>query len=306
MCELMMTPLMQILAHGDAPDDFAELMRAWSFEPLVVIGLVLSAVLYAVGLYRLWRAGGIGRGIRVWEAACYWLGWLALVVALVSPLHPWGRVLFSAHMTQHEILMLMAAPLIVLGHPLVVYLWAFPAGVAKKISNWTTTTTWQMIWRSISGGFAAFLISGITLWLWHAPALFQATLDNEWVHAAQHTSFLITALLFWWAVMRGRQHAANYGLAVLYMFATALHSGLLGALLTFARTVWYPAYSGTTQEWGLTPLEDQQLGGLIMWIPAGLVYLVAGLALMAAWLRESERRSAGQGFESLLVRGQQL
>ena len=301
----MIFPLMHILAHGDAPDDFAQLMRAWSFEPLVVIGLALSAILYFAGLLRLWRASGIGRGIAAWEAACYWLGWLALVVALVSPLHPWGRVLFSAHMTQHEILMLVAAPLIVLGHPLVVYLWAFPAEFAKKISVWTTTSVWQSFWRSISSGFAAFLISGITLWIWHAPALFQATLENEWVHAAQHISFLVTALLFWWALLRGRQHAANYGLAVLYMFATALHSGLLGALLTFARTVWYPAYSGTTQHWGLSPLEDQQLGGLIMWIPAGLVYVIAGLALMAAWLKESERRANG-GFDALLVRGQQL
>ncbi len=294
-----------ILAHGDAPDDFQELMRAWSFEPILVIGLGMSAALYGLGLYRLWRASGVARGIPIWEASCYWLGWLALVVALVSPLHPWGRVLFSAHMMQHEILMLVAAPLIVLGHPLVVYLWAFPAGFAKRISGWTTSCVWQSIWRSISGGFAAFLISGITLWLWHAPALFQATLENEWVHAAQHLSFLITALLFWWAVMRGRRHAANYGLAVLYMFATALHSGLLGALLTFARTVWYPAYSSSTQQWGLTPLEDQQIGGLIMWIPAGLVYVVAGLALMAAWLRESERRAADQGFEAILARGQQ-
>src|SRR5215208_5646079 len=285
-----------ILAHGDAPDDFAALMRAWSFEPLVVIGLALSAILYAAGMYRLWKASGIGRGIRVWEAFCYWLGWLALVVALVSPLHPWGRVLFSAHMTQHEILMLVAAPLIVLGHPLVVYLWAFPPGFAKRISNWTTSRAWQAFWRRISGGFCTFLISGIVLWIWHAPALFQATLDHEGVHAAQHISFLVTALLFWWAVMRGRQHAANYGLAVLYMFATAIHSGSLGALLTFARTVWYPAYSGTTREWGLTPLEDQQIGGLIMWIPAGLVYVIAGLALFAGWLAESEMRARSLNF----------
>src|SRR5438045_8483672 len=104
-----------ILAHGGAPDDFAELMRAWSFEPLVVMGLGLSAVLYGVGSYRLWRAGGIGRGIAVWEAAWYWLGWLALVVALVSPLHPWGGVLFSAHMTEHGVLVLVAGAANVMG-----------------------------------------------------------------------------------------------------------------------------------------------------------------------------------------------
>ena len=82
----------------------------------------------------------------------------------------------------------------------------------------------------------------------------------------------------------------NYGLAVLYMLTTAIHSGLLGALITFARTVWYPAYEGKTEAWGLTALQDQQLGGLIMWVPACTIYIVAGLALFAAWLRESERR----------------
>ncbi len=280
----------QILLHGDAPDQWHDLLTNWAFEPLVVISLILTAILYILGLTRLWRASGLDRGVRIWEATCYVLGWLALVIALVSPIHPWGKVLFSAHMTQHEVLMLVAAPLIVLGRPLVVFLFAFPSDVAKKISHWTTTSIWQSIWRAISNPFSAFLISGLTLWLWHYPPLFQATLDNEWIHAAQHTSFLATALLFWWSLMRGRQHATHYALAVLFMFATALHSGLLGAILTFARTLWYPIYSTTAEKWGLTPLEDQQLGGLIMWIPAGLIYVIAGLALIAAALRQSDRR----------------
>jgi cytochrome c oxidase assembly factor CtaG len=135
------------------------------------------------------------------------------------------------------------------------------------------------------------MIHAAVLWGWHAPALFQATLHNEWVHAAQHISFLGSALLFWWALIHGRRGAGEYGLAVLYLFTTAIHSGLLGALLTFARSVWYPDYIGRTESWGLTPLEDQQLGGLIMWVPACLVYIAAGLVLFAKWLQESERRA---------------
>jgi PQQ-dependent dehydrogenase (methanol/ethanol family) len=104
--------------------------------------------------------------------------------------------------------------------------------------------------------------------------------------------FLFSAILFWWALVHGGHRAMGYGLAVLYMFTTALHSGLLGALLTFASTTWYPAYSHT-QSWNLTPLEDQQLGGLIMWVPAGLIYVVAGLALFAGWIRESRLRIRG-------------
>ncbi|HTD86692.1 MAG TPA: cytochrome c oxidase assembly protein, partial [Candidatus Binatia bacterium] len=149
---------------------------------------------------------------------------------------------------------------------------------------------WQKIWRFASNAFVAWMIHAITLWVWHIPALFQATLRSELIHALQHLSFLGSALLFWWAVIDGRQKMMGYGIAVVFMFTTALHSGLLGALLTFANSVWYPAYAQTTSSWGLTPLEDQRLGGLIMWMPAGLVYIVAGLALFAGWMRESEAR----------------
>jgi cytochrome c oxidase assembly factor CtaG len=92
-------------------------------------------------------------------------------------------------------------------------------------------------------------------------------------------------------VVHGREGRIGYGGAIFYLFATAMHSGGLGALLTVSPRPWYPAYEGMTAAWGLTPLEDQQLAGLIMWIPAGASYLVAGLALTAAWIRESGRRS---------------
>jgi putative membrane protein len=111
---------------------------------------------------------------------------------------------------------------------------------------------------------------------------------------AQHLSFLFSALLFWWALIHGPRGLMGYGAAVLYVFTTSLHTGLLGALLTFASSVWYPSYIGLTDSWGLTPLEDQQLGGLITWIPAGLVYVFAALALFAGWLRESEARTIKQ------------
>jgi putative membrane protein len=280
---------MTFLAHGVfGPESPDELWSWWSFEPGIVIPLVLTAWLYLRGIRRLARASGAS--IRKLDIVCFAFGWLTLVVALVSPLHPWGAVLFSAHMTQHELLMLVAAPLLVLGRPIIAILWAFPKTIAQKLSGWTGHRAWQSLWRIITNSFVAWLIGAAVLWIWHLPALFQATLDSEFVHALQHISFLFSALLFWWAVLHGRQRAMGYGVAVLYMFTTALHSGLLGALLTFTRTIWYPEYIGRTAAWGLTPLEDQQLGGLIMWIPAGLVYIVAGLALFAGWLRDSENR----------------
>lgn len=277
-------------AHGAKPGSFGQLTRAWEYDPFIILPLVVAGGLYGYGVRRLWKNSAPGRGILPREAICYAGGWLALFVALVSPLHAWGRALFSAHMTQHEVLMLVAAPLLVLGRPLIPYLWALPQDWVRASGRWTRNRWWRRIWRTLTAPLAAWAIHGIALWVWHLPSFYQATIDHELVHTLQHASFFGTALLFWWAIIHHRRGAAAYGFALLYLFTTALHSGLLGALLTFARSLWYPAYTATTPLWGLTPLEDQQLGGLIMWIPAGFVYVGAGLALFAGWVRESERR----------------
>src|ERR1044072_7044220 len=121
--------------------------------------------------------------------------------------------------------------------------------------------------------------------------MFQATIDDEFIHTLQHLSFLVSALFFGWAAVHSRRSLMGYGAAVLYVFTTSVHSGVLGALITFASALWYPAYAATTSAWGLTALEDQQLGGLIMWVPAAIVYTAIGLWLFAAWLGDAERRA---------------
>jgi putative membrane protein len=272
------------------PRNWHELYRAWEFDPLVVLSLVLSAFWYGFGLWRIWRRAGVGHGIRMWEAAVFWCGWLALVAALVSPLHTWGSMLFSVHMTQHEVLMLVAAPLLVLGKPLVGMLKGLPTGAARDLVRLTNIAWWRAIWRFITRPLVAWLIHAIVLWTWHVPALFEATLINDFVHALQHLSFLLSALLFWWALMQGPHRSLNFGIAVVYMFTTALQTSALGALITFAKSVWYPSYATTAPAWGLSPIEDQQLGGMIMWIPACVVYIIAGLALAAGVMRASEDR----------------
>src|ERR1041384_1308210 len=279
-----------LLFHGSQPHNWHDLARAWSFEPLVVLSLTIAASLFAVGLHRLWRESSRRRSIRTWEALWFALGWLALFIALVSPVHAWGQVLFSAHMTQHEILMLVAAPLLVLGRPLIAFLCALPLGWARSLGNIAKIRWLNRLWRTFTIPLVAWLVHAIALWVWHIPLLFEAVLHHESVHTAQHLSFLISALLFWWALIHGPQGAMGYGAAVLYLFTTSVHSGVLGALITLAGSVWYPSYVGLTNSWGLTPLEDQQLGGLIMWIPAGLVFIIAGLALFAGWLREADLR----------------
>ena len=278
------------IAHEGKPHNAHDLLFTWGLDPLVIASLGLSGWLYLRGVRRLWRDAGSDRGIRRWEAGAFAGGWVTLFVALVSPLHPLGEVLFSAHMTQHELLMLVAAPLIVLGRPLVAFLWSIPTNWSRRLGQWTRARWFHRGWRSLTIPLTAWAIHAVALWIWHVPFLFQATLHSNLVHTLQHVSFLGSALLFWWALIYGPRGALGYGAAALYVFTTSVHSGILGALITFANTLIYPAYAGSTASWGLTPLEDQQLGGLIMWVPAGLVYVIAGLALCAGWLRQSDRR----------------
>ncbi len=266
------------LAH--AGEDHAGGVLAWNFDPWIVGGLALSALLYALGLRRLWKNAGRGAGVPAWRIGCYAAGMVALVVSLLSPVDTLGSELFSMHMVQHELMMLVAAPLIILGHPLVLYLWAFSPGARKRIGQWTKLGAVKGTWRVLTLPLPAWLLHAIVLWGWHFPVMFQASLKSDAVHTVQHLSFLVSALLFW-AALIGTSARMRDGSAVLYILTTLIHTGMLGALLTFSSTVWYPVYAGRTEAWGLTVLEDQQLGGLIMWVPAGFVLLLAALAVAA-------------------------
>lgn len=270
----------------------ANIWTAWPREPIVIALLAASGVLYAIGVRRLWRRSTPARTFARLQVGCFAAAWLVLFIALLSPIHELGEALFSIHMAQHELLMLIAAPLLVLGRPLVPMLIALPPRARSTVTSWTKRSGFRQFWYSITNPIAAWLIHGVVLWAWHVPVLYQATLESETVHGLQHTSFLISALLFWWALLDGRYGRIGYGAAVLYVFTTAVHSGILGALFTFSTHLWYPAYQGRTLSWGLTAIQDQQLGGLIMWIPAGTVFVAFGLWFLAAMLRESGKRVA--------------
>jgi putative membrane protein len=276
-----------------------EVMTWWSWETSVVVPLAITALLYAFGLARLWRHAGRNHGIRVWQALAFVCGWGALVIALISPLDALGAILFSAHMAQHEILMIVAAPLLVLGRPLVAVLWALPSHARGPAARAVQTPPLAGLWRFATTPIVATVSHGLALWVWHLPTLYQATLRSEPIHALQHISFLGTAGLFWWTLIHGRFGRMGYGAGVLYVFVTSIHSGALGALLTFSPNIWYPIYQQTTAAWGLDAIEDQQLAGLIMWVPAGLILVVLGLALFSAWLAEAERRVAFTRSEAL-------
>ena len=272
------------LLHADALT-LRDVWGSWGWASGIALPLGLSLILYARGVRTVWRAAGRGHGVRVAEAGAFTLGWAVLVVALVSPLHRLGETLLSAHMAQHELLMAVAAPLLVLGRPLVPFLWALPPAWRRLAGSWSSGRALRAGWEAVTHPVAAWTLHALAIWIWHVPSLYQATLGSEAAHAAQHASFLGTGLLFWWTVLRRRGTRIGTPAAVVALFTTAVHTSLLGALLVVAPRVWYPIYD-TTAAWGLTPLQDQQLAGLLMWVPGGLVYAAAALILLATWLRE--------------------
>jgi putative membrane protein len=183
--------------RGPDPHAILDALRAWGLDdPLVLLGLALTAVLYAVGVRRIRRGAGGGAGLPNWQIACYWTGWATLAVALASPIHPLGGVLFWVHMTQHELLMLVAAPLLVLGRPMAPTLTALPKPWARRLAHAANAPAWRRAWAVAVNALVAWLFHGVVLWAWHVPALFQATLTSDVVHALQHLSFLGSALLF--------------------------------------------------------------------------------------------------------------
>jgi len=273
-------------AHGLA----AAAAREWEFTPLVVVPLILTAVLYAAGLLRLWRRAGLGRGISRWAATSFAAGWLTLVVSLVSPVAWLSEILFSVHMTQHTLLLLVAAPLLTFGHPVLAWMWALARRRRRAVAHAFRGPRTVGAWHAVTAPLSVFLIQALALWLWHIPSWYEAALHSDLIHAFEHICFVLAGSLFWWAMVNGRYGRSGYGLAVLYVFLTAIHSSALGALLTVAPSVWYGEYARQAETWRIDALADQQLAGLLMWIPAGVIFIVFGLALLAAWLGESERR----------------
>jgi len=267
-----------IHAHEIAPEAATP---TWTFDPWIVVPLVTFGLMYGAG--RLVLAAK-GRS-RLGQDVVYAMGWLTLAGALVSPLHCLGERLLSFHMIEHEILMAVAAPLLVIARPVGPLLWSLPRRLRLTIGRGMRHPFSIRLWTVLSGGRNSTLLHGIAIWAWHAPVLFDAAVENLLLHRLQHLSFFLTAILFWWSVFR----RTDTGSAAWHVFVTMLHTSILGALMALAPHLLYRQQAGATAAWGLTPLEDQQLAGIIMWVPAGTIYAGAALVLIALWIRRAGR-----------------
>jgi putative membrane protein len=277
-----------VLAHSGRPPEPHDVWGAWNLDPVLLFGLCVTAWAY-------WRGANVRRphAVRRWREWCFAGGLATVAVALVSPIEAMSGALASAHMVQHMLLVLVAAPLLALGAPATTMLRGSPVSMRRFTGEWRRRLRLRRSHaRLVRRPASVWLLHVGTLWFWHAAKPYGAALEHELLHVVEHASFLITGVLFWSVVMGARSAArVSEGVAILLVFTMAMQSIFLSALLTFAKTPWYPAYTDTTAAWHLDPLADQQLAGVIMWVPAGMVYVAAGLALVVAWIRVSEREA---------------
>ncbi|WP_136620829.1 MULTISPECIES: cytochrome c oxidase assembly protein [Mesorhizobium] len=271
-------------AHGDEAHGSG---FPWTFDPWIVVPLAMLAILYGVGIMRLaWRARRPG-GMLI-PALLYCGGMVTLAGALLSPLHWLGEHLFTFHMIEHEIVMAVSAPLIVLARPVGILLWGLPTAARQAVGSVMRSALIRGPWDWCTGATSSTILHGVAIWAWHAPVLFDAAVTNPTLHGLQHLSFLATAILFWWAIV----WRSDYGASAWHLFATMIHTGVLGALIALAPHVLYIAQTHAAMTWELTPLEDQQLAGIIMWVPVGTIYAAAAMTMLALWIRRSSERKA--------------
>lgn len=279
-------------AHGPTLPP-PNLWTAWTADPYVLIPLFIAHWLYGRGVIRLWRrAGRAPAALSRSHVALFVSGEIVLLIALVSPLEALSGLLLSAHMAQHLLLMTIAPLLLLSGHPQIAFAWGL-------LRRWTEAIAlddgWRLPRRVFQTGvrpFPAALLHGMALWIWHAPAAYEAALQSTALHTLEHVMFLGTALLFWQSLIGAARLTSTAAAAMLATLITIIHSGFLGALLTFSPRPLYDSYAATSPMLGVATLQDQQLAGILMWIPAGLVYLLA--VVLLAWRLLGDDEEAGR------------
>jgi cytochrome c oxidase assembly factor CtaG len=282
----------------------------WDWEPSILIGLALWTIGYVLVTGRLREQKKWGPPVSLARQISFHLGTLVAFFALVSPLDHLADVfLLSAHMVQHLLLILVSPPLWLVGIPSGLLDPLIPKGLLPKIIRWLT--------RPIT----AYLIFNGVFLIWHIPTLYDAALFHPLLHVAEHLSFIAAAVIGWWPMLGFLPKVAPrpaYGIQIFYCFALMLPSIALAAIITFARTPLYPFYLGApavegnialpafvngARLWGLSIMDDQQLSGMIMWVPGNMVYFTVFMVTVSNWFRENERVEQEKTLEESQVSG---
>jgi len=278
-------------------------LSQWSWRLDVLFVLIALGTTFTIGWWRLRQRGAWVA--RPWRLAVYLAGLGSVALALLSPIDSFAPSLFLMHMVQHELIIMVAAPLLLLADPLPIILWSLPRnfrlGVRRLLARGAMVR--QILrsatWMPVAGGLFV-----VNLWAWHIPAAYEAALRNHLLHHMEHLSFFGTAVLFWWPIINPapRLHGqVAYGFRILYILAATFQTVALGFAIAVTERVLYSHYAAAPRLWGISPLDDQAYGGAIM-SEAGMMFLIPLLVLVNRWLNEEERRTRLRESMTLRIR----
>lgn len=268
-------------------------LLSWDWRADVIAVLLTFGTLYSLGWLRLRR-----KGVRLaagWRLASYHGGLALLAIALLSGIDTFQTQLFFIHMIQHLFLFMLAPPLLLIANPMPFIMWALPRPERRQMGRLLTQKSlFRQVLVAITAPGVVWLVYSINLWLWHDPNPYQAAIENEWLHDIEHLSFFFTGMAFWWHVtdaapkFHGRR---TYTMRMGMLVANYFPNLFLGIGITMAGSLIYTYYEGVPRTWGIDPLQDQTIGGLIMWIPGGMMYIMALLILLARVISIAEQKA---------------
>jgi putative membrane protein len=270
------------------------LLLSWAWRPEILTTLGVAATLHLMGRWRLKQRGG-GPLVARWRSVAYLGGLAVLAIALMSPIDVLSGQFFFMHMVQHLLLVMIAPPLLWIANPMPIAMWGLPAGLRREVGRGLrpkavfrralqTLTTPGLVWLA----FVAVLVG------WHDPRAYQAALRSDLVHDVEHLSFFITAMLFWWHVTGAAPHIhrrLSAGKRAGYALSVVPPNMITGIALSFASKPVYAYYTIVPRLGRMSVLQDQMLGGVIMWIPGSMMYIIAALILIARMLRDEESKA---------------
>lgn len=271
-----------------------QVIRSWEWRPAVIIPLSLFLILFTTGwqrLRRLPRQAGRSRPQLAagWRLAAYWLGVGCIALALLSPLDILASQLFFMHMIQHMFLLMLAPPLIWLSDPMPILVWGLPASWRPAAGRYLfqQASPVRTGLRQATSPAASWFLFFSFLWGWHSPDAYNLTLRNDLVHDLEHLTFFLPAMLVWWHIVGSspRWHKRlSYLGRVAFALACVPVNMILGVAIALATSPIYTHYTTVPRLWNISVLTDQQISGVVMWIPGSMMFVLAAIVLVGRWL----------------------